>query len=984
MAAAEATTEASVPAAPSQEGEGTARRRGRRRATADAIPVEAPETATPAEAAGQTEPNTAAEAPGGGRRSGRRGRRRNEDAEIATDSLIADDGALLLPEGEEEPEEDGLLLPIAPPAPTYVAPFLVPPAQSPAEGALLPRVQARVDTSGPGLPQIVVDETPYPPFLFFVNAETAHSGEVVDAQIRGAAEAGIHLFSGVMYLPLKNAYGDRSFGATDALIQQILHADPEAFILPRLQCVPTNFWARTHPDQMARYADGSNGDVSLASTEFWADCVDALDALIAHLSDPATPGGDRVIGFQIDRGEWFYDAAAGHDLSEPNKLAFQNWLHARYQFPYALRAAWFDGSVTFEDAAVPAWPGAAPKTGDAPVYLSAREGRWPDFALFSSQLVAQAITGLADAIKTLSEGRLLVAVSYGYTLEFAARNDSGHLALAQVLQSPSVDILAGPNSYSSRGAGSAGAFSAPVDSVALHGKLWLVEDDTKTFLAEGETDDTYNPKIAGGADTRAAHERHFGAALAHGAGVTWMDLWGQGWLDSPDIWRELGTLRDQAARLGKIGAGRATPPDVAVLVDEASLAYLKSNPAGLGQNLVGKTRDLLLRAGASVGFYLQSDVTRADFPDCALYLFVNALRVTTGERRAIRERLHRHGKTLAWLYAPGIFDERGPAEEEIGDTVGMALRAQPWNARLGSQLTEVRHPITERLRTAKRAIGQDEVVNPSFAVSDPQAVVLAEYAQTGAASLAVREHPDGWKSVFLGDPHLSVELLRGLYAYAGVPLYDAQDDVVYARDGVLLVHAPYTGQRTFSLPSRATVYDVAEDRILATGVTRFRAFLRARTTRLFLCGDAEAVAAATGLELPEAEAGGMAEDAPPVVFAPETAAESQSSPDDDESLLPVLDGSISDSEGASEEDSIADGSDAPAPVSASRSRWQRRRAALRARRDADRLARTGEGPAETTAASAPVDMETLLPGLPPRRARTPNAPPAGDENSVQE
>ena len=334
-----------------------------------------------------------------------------------------------------------------------------------------------------------------------------------------------------------------------------------------------------------------------------------------------------------------------------------------------------------------------------------------------------------------------------------------------------------------------------MNSVALHGKLWLVEDDTKTFLAEAETPDTYNPKIASGADTQAAHQRQFGAALAHGAGVTWMDLWGQGWLDSPDIWQELRGLRDQAALWGRITPGRQAP-DVAVLVDEASLAYFKNDPAGLGQSLIGKTRDLLLRAGASVGFYLQSDVTQSSFPDAKLYLFLNALRVTTAERLAIREKLQRPGKTLAWLYAPAMFDEKGAATPESSELVGMVLRLQPWNARLGSQTTEARHPITERLRSSQK-VGQDETLNPSFAVSDPQATVLAEYTASGVPSLAVREHPGGWKSVFFGDPHLSVELLRGLYQYAGVALYDTQDDITYVSgDGVLLIHAPFTGQRT--------------------------------------------------------------------------------------------------------------------------------------------------------------------------------------------
>ena len=68
----------------------------------------------------------------------------------------------------------------------------------------------------------------------------------------------------------------------------------------------------------------------------------------------------------------------------------------------------------------------------------------------------------------------------------------------------------------------------------------------------------------------------------------------------------------------------------------------------------------------------------------------------------------------------------------------------------------------------------------------------------------------------------------------------------------MLVHAPFTGQRTLWLPQSATVYDVMEDKIIAVDTRSFRAFLRARTTRLFLWGDREAIQEATGLPLPSA------------------------------------------------------------------------------------------------------------------------------------
>ena len=1005
QAVPEMATETALPEPIAQVAEGTPteeaapiRRRGRRKsaqAVLDTPPappsLELPDLEAPVADEEATEEATGDADDKRGRRS-RRGRRRRGMDEPTTEMLEAAGSTLLVEEVTEtetpEEEDDDTLVVYPPPAaPTFVAPPIVPPVLPPADESQAPRVMAAVQHKPVGLARIRVNDAEHLPYFFFVNADTAPDGETVEAQIREAAANGIHLFSGVMYLPLRNAYGDRSFGAIDALVQQILTADPDGFVLPRLQFFPTNFWARTHPDEMARFAGGEEGDVSLASTEFWADCVDALEALIAHFADPSTPGGDRILGFHLDRGEWFYDAAAGYDLSLPNQTAFQNWLRAKYQNLYALRAAWHDARVTWEDAGIPDWPGqtVAVKKTDTPLYAARREGRWPDYAQFASDLVADIISGLASAIKTLSQNRLIVAASYGYTLEFAGRNDSGHLALGKLLRSPDIDIVAGPNAYSGRGAGSPAAFPSPLDSVNLHGKLWLVEDDTKTFLAEAETDDAYNPKITSGADTQAIHQRHFGAALAHRAGVTWMDLWGQGWLNSPDIWRELGGLATQAARWEQVAPAQTPAPDVAVFVDEASLAYLKNDPNGLGTHLVSRTRDLLLRTGGSVGFYLQSDVTRPGFPDSKLYLFLNALRLTTSERQAIRERLQKPGKTLAWLYAPGVFDENGPSEEEVGEVVGMALRPQPWNSRGGSLALEIKHPLTERIRGVKK-IGQEEIINPLYAVSDPQAATIAEYVSTGAVSLAAREHKSGWKSVFFGDPYLTTELLRGLYAYAGVALYDAQDDIVFAGgDGTLTVHGPFTGQRTLSLPRRASVYDVFDDKIIATNTRTFRAFVRARTTRLFLWGDGDALAAATGLDLPaqSAEAEPQTEPRPePRVSTPPPLTPRR--PASEISALPVVIPGLESSDDtldtaeddAADEDDptscepAADGTEATEP--SRRSRWQRRRAALRARKEAERAARLSEAaPDQSNAANPPLDMDALLPGLPPRRLPPP-------------
>ena len=787
------------------------------------------------------EPATGEEDRKRSRRSRRGGRRRSgkpaegELAEDSEESTVVDDI-----------DEIEAGLPVLSVPPPYVSPALVRSQSEIGLSQVDMKVTAVLSEDVTGFE---INGVYYRPELFFVNAETAEDPSVVAQQISLAANAGIHLHSGVAYLPLKNAYGVRSFASFQTLIQQVLDADPEGYIFVRLQLVPTNFWARTHPEEMALYSDGSNGDVSFASRAFWQDAVEALAALLEFLADPETVGGDRIVGLHLDKGEWFNDANAGYDFSAPNKGSFQEWLHEHYQNPYALRAAWFSGLAQFDSVEIPKWPGSpgSRKREEVVLYNRPRDRRTVDYNAFTSDLMARAITGVAEAIKWLSNGKLMVGTSYGYTFEFATRNDSGHQALSRVLASPYIDVVAGPNSYTTRQAGAAGSFSSPVDSAKLHKKLWIVEDDTKTFLAADETEDAFNPKVATSQDTISVLRRNASAAYVHGCGICWMDLWGNGWLNSAEIWSEIADLRSQSVVAGRIKDDTDGVPEVAVLVDEGGYNYVCGDPSGvaLQAGLISKSRELIYRSGASVGFYLQSDV--ALLPEgIKLYIFLNPLRVTTQERQAIREKLQKPGKTLAWLYAPGLFDERGDSPTEVSEIVGMPLKAQPWNSHIGTIFTEERHPVTERLHGGKR-LGSDEILNPSYAVVDPAAIVLGEYAQSGAPSIAAKINEPGWKSVFIGEPHLTGELLRGLYRFAGIHIYDVQDDICHAGPaGVLLVHSPYTGQRTIHLPRPASVYSFYEHRLITQHASTFRTFMRGRSTNFFLWGEIDHIASSLG------------------------------------------------------------------------------------------------------------------------------------------
>lgn len=799
--AAEAEVAAPSPARPS---------RRRRRSTPSSSPAEGA-------AAQQTDQGAAAETPPseqeGEQPAGRGGRRSRRRPEAGAEA------------GAET--EAGVTAPAAPSRPRRSA------SRRRAAEAEAPSPGARIAVRR-GHPEIVVNGVTVPPFLFFGNLSGQKELRRVSSEVERAAKAGIHVHSTLIELVCPIPPDDTVYEATDTRLQTILDADPQALLIPRIVFVPAPGWRAQYPNEVNHYADGSTDDPSIASHLFWADAVHALRALVEHIL--RTTYGERVIGFHLERGEWFHPADLGYDRSYANREGFRRWLRTKYHnSEVALRAAWYDGAVQFYTVDIPP-PPPTDRPEDA-FFEPRKERRWIDFNEYTSEAIAERLIELSRAVKEVTGDRALVSVCYGYTYEFGHPH-SGHLALARLLAAPSIDLVCGPPSYRERPAGSSGAFPGPVDSPAIHGKLWVSEDDTKTHLSTGHADgDDFNPRMENRTATEQVHLRALGSALAHQTGIGFMDLWGEGWLDAEDIWQRIAPFVERQAAYARHRKGPS--PDVVVLVDERSIAHVRRGDKFLRRILQGQ-RDAFLRCGASVAFCLQSDLTARAFPtDARLYVFLTPYRLTVEQRSAIREKLQNGGKTLVWVYAVGVCAERGEPEDSPIDLVGMSLRRQPWHSEVGSRFVESRHPITERMQ--ERTLGIRERLNPSFYVDDdaPGIVRLAEYQQTGFTSVAVREMQD-WRSVFCGEPAVSAELARGLCRYAGVHLYTSDvADYVYAGPGWLVHHSTRDGVRTVAPPPGLSLYDVVEDHLVDDGAGAFRAPVRARTTRCFFVGTIE-------------------------------------------------------------------------------------------------------------------------------------------------
>jgi hypothetical protein len=732
-----------------------------------------------------------------------------------------------------EPTETEVIAPETPPA-AEPAPEPLPPVRH-------PFVHVQFQN---GVPMLLFGERAFPPILFFGNPHTTDAGVRVHQQMQLACEAGVHLYSLLITLPVRDTGAIEAFDQIRYWTALGRETDPDAHFLWRIAFAPVGKWQAEYPEAVIRFTDGSVGGPSVCADRWWQLAKEQLVALV-KLVEQEDEGG-ATLGYHLDYGEWFLPESAGYDTSEAALQAFREWLRRQYKGDsVVLRACWFNGEVSFSTATIPPFQPSLPHGRVKHFYHPRREGRWIDYHRFLSDITARRILGLAQAVKEASQGRALVGVPYGYVLEWKHPH-AGHYALSQLLRSEPIDFLSAPLSYANRLPGELGALPMPVDSLNLHEKLFLSEEDYRTPFgrasrltdpstghhlgsaqAEATPDEDYNPPLHTAQAVQQAHRRSLAQSLTLAHGTLWMDTWGEGWLAHPDAWvaaREAQTLWSLRTRTPQ------TPPEVAVIIDPESTRYVRTG-SPLIEQMVVQAREAVLRSGASVGFYLLEDIARRDFPPSRVVLFLNAWRMSRAAHEAIRKRLQRDGRVLIWVYASTLFHGHRDALASARETLGVAIVRQPWASLQGTQIVNKAHPLARFLGVDK--LGAPEPWEPSFYAIAEECDIIGEYIDTGLPSLAVCDHRT-WKAVFLGERRLTPELIRAFVRWAGGHIWLDTNDLVQARYPWVHVHARKGGVRTLQFPLPLSVYDPAENAIVAESVMEHTLYLQEGESRLLL------------------------------------------------------------------------------------------------------------------------------------------------------
>lgn len=661
---------------------------------------------------------------------------------------------------------------------------------------------------------------------------TVYGGKSNDAakQVELSRDAGFHFRTFGVALPWPKDGEPPDYSDLDRELRAHLVLDPGALLVPRLHTDAPQWWKERHPEDIMLYEDGRHQMVSVASQPWRKDAEQAVRLFVRHLEKEF---GDHILGYHVcgqSAGEWFYDWTWTPPL--PNfeaafREGFRAWLQTKYQTAEALRAAWRDPKARFDLVELPS--AAERREGKDGAFRDPQtQQKLIDFFEYSQVAIVEPLERFCRAAKEECHRKKLVLAFYSYLFDvagfFNGPQVSGHLLTERVARCPDLDVLCSPISYFDREAGGSGPFMAPVDSIQLHGKLWINEDDTRTYLS---AENAGYGRVATVEGTHWVHQRNFAHLLAHRCGLWWMDQDG-GWLASKEIWENLASLRELWRRLDSRAA--SPRPDVAVVIDERSSLYLPCSNA-VTSPLMSALRYQLNRMGASVGYYLLRDLCDGLVPEAKVYVFPNAFVISPEQRGALHRAIRNKGKWAVWFYAPGYLDPKG-TRGDMAALTGLPLERLPHPQALAVTMLPESF-VAKKVGQEQLSFGDKNPMAPAFtiAASVKGVEVLGHYAESETPAVACARQSN-WSSVFVGSTTLSIGVLRELVRAAGAHVWLDSDEVLITGGDTVAIHAATGGQKRLFLPPGVTTKDALTGTSFASG-RQITVGLRQGETKLF-------------------------------------------------------------------------------------------------------------------------------------------------------
>ena len=629
--------------------------------------------------------------------------------------------------------------------------------------------------------------------------------------------------------------GSIDYDVFDSVIYDTLGSNSNALAMVNFGMFAPPWWLEENPDHVITSHDGTkyikSDDASFASEKFREEAGEVLRQLIQHMKEQSYY--NRIYGIKITGGhtyEWMtWGTGDGYapDYSKISQEGFRKYLKNKYGTVDALREAWGNSSVTFENASAPKW---TEKTASSNVYVGSVEGQnYPrnmiDWNLFLNDASADTFLYYCQIAKEETDNKLIVGGYNGYLWTNNSYDAQGkaHTAFQRVLQSEYVDWVASPIAYNERLLGESNTYMTLTDAVQEYGKMYIAEEDNRTCLsnvyAGASWDASWDFQVGQTrtlADTILQAKRDFANAMINGNGLWQYDMYG-GWLDDDQIYEYLSDAK--AEYDFSVYVDRDTRNEVAVFVGDETYAYMTAGTMtgySLFEPMLMEQRKHLGVMGAGYDTYNMSALLDGKVSPHKLNIILSPFEITDEMQRAINKYLKVNDQYVVWVYLPGISDGESYSLANVEKATGFQIGVEEKTAGLQVKIADVDHPLTEGIQGDIYGGSQPNLTSPfAYLKNTSGATVLGYLMDGGAAGLAVKDMGD-WTSVYSAAPCLDVGLLRNLLKVSGCHIYDEnEDDVIYNNNHYVAVHSDTAGVRTITLPENHSIYDVFEQKFIS-------------------------------------------------------------------------------------------------------------------------------------------------------------------------
>lgn len=706
-----------------------------------------------------------------------------------------------------------------------------------------------------GLTKLQIGEKEYAPYLFMQSDGLKY---FKPAYAQRLYNSGMRLFSvgnnkvvdtitGVSTWTDDNTY---NFDPFDETIYTTLSGAPKAKLLVMISCDPPSWWLNKYPEERALSANGGTDSVSYASKKWVSDVCKYMRAVLEHMK--SMPYASHIFAVKFAQGltyEWQeYGMELGNcsDFSTVAQKGWREFLKNRYKTESALQAAWGDGSVTFENATIPAFGEREPST--YPSLLDGIKQRSVmDYQDFKGRNMTNAIIAFASVVKEVSDGKWLTGTYHGYITNAFTYESSGicNNEFARLLEpSAPIDFFCGPVSYMTRQTGYSDSPMQTATSIVNAGKLCLIEFDERTVKVDmpdqspatmDEWGKTYTLS-----DTINLMKRDGGNTLISGYGAWIYDMTG-GWYDDSEIYNLTSLLMAEWEYAMKNQENENNREVAFVIEDKMPSDYAYNfgySYSALEVNL-GRQKEDLAAIGAGYDIYLASDFKKGLPKDYKLYLIVGN-RFDQETIDGINKTCKKNASAVVWIGTPGIYAQDGSMSAgNISSLIDMDVALIPEMVYTAVTIDkENEDPFTMDARGITYGKPEIKEVNPAAKVVDTDAVTLGHIKGTDYVGLAYKDVPtsDGgtYTSVFSTFGHVPAMVLRNIMKKVGAHIYDeSYSDVVFSSSGYLCIDSPYGGTRTITLPKAYDVYDVYNQELIGQNITSFDTYFLAKNTYLY-------------------------------------------------------------------------------------------------------------------------------------------------------